>query len=120
MTTRLFVASEHYHAGSAVYRKLAVAARNPPPGDSPALPAIFAQKTLAFLSMVIANVAQNTLTILNIDAQFLRWEGDGFLTLDPYPLQNVLNMHLANDFRQTVLVMNKKTIKIDTTKIKTL
>ncbi|OAF93212.1 hypothetical protein PPECC79_25800, partial [Escherichia coli PCN079] len=33
------------------------------------------------------------------------------LTLDPYPLQNVLNMHLANDFRQTVLVMNKKQSK---------
>lgn len=46
---------------------------NPPLGESPALPVILAQIPLAFLSIVIANFAQNTLTILNIDAQFLRW-----------------------------------------------
>ena len=71
--------------------------------------------------MVIANVAQNTLTILNIDAQFLRWEGDGFLTLDPYPLQNVLNMHLANNFQKrskNVLYVEHKISKINIPKIK--
>lgn len=43
---------------------------NPPPGESPALPVIFAQITLAFLSMPGASFAQNALTILNVDAQF--------------------------------------------------